>query len=62
MSFRETGIRLTVTPHVTANRQILMNLRTERSAVVPLAAADLGYIFTKQLATTSSWSTMARRP
>jgi len=36
--FRETGIRLTVTPHVTANRQILMNLRTERSAVVPLAA------------------------
>jgi len=51
VSFRETGIRLTVTPHVTANRQILMNLRTERSAVVPLAAADLGYIFTKQLAT-----------
>ena len=51
MSFSETGIRLTVTPHVTANRQILMNLRTERSAIVPLAAADLGYIFTKQLAT-----------
>ena len=51
VSFRETGIRLTVTPHVTANRQILMNLRTERSAIVPLAAADLGYIFTKQLAT-----------
>jgi type IV pilus assembly protein PilQ len=51
VQFRETGIRLTVTPHVTANRQILMNLRTERSAVVPLAAADLGYIFTKQLAT-----------
>ena len=51
VSFRETGIRLTVTPHVTANRQILMNLRTERSAVVPLAATDLGYIFTKQLAT-----------
>ena len=51
VSFRETGIRLTVTPHVTANRQILMALRTERSAIVPLAAADLGYIFTKQLAT-----------
>ena len=46
VSFRETGIRLTVTPHVTSNRQILMNLRTERSAVVPLAAADLGYIIT----------------
>jgi type IV pilus assembly protein PilQ len=51
VSFRETGIRLTVTPHVTANRQILMALRTERSAIVPLAATDLGYIFTKQLAT-----------
>jgi len=51
VQFRETGIRLTVTPHVTANRQILMNLRTERSSVVPLAAADLGFIFQKQLAT-----------
>jgi type IV pilus assembly protein PilQ len=51
VQFREVGIRLTVTPHVTANRQILMNLRTERSAVQPLAAADLGFIFTKQLAT-----------
>lgn len=51
VQFRETGIRLTVTPHVTANRQIFMNLRTERSAVVPLPAADLGFIFQKQLAT-----------
>jgi type IV pilus assembly protein PilQ len=51
VEFRETGIRLTVTPHVTANRQILMNLRTERSAIQPLAAADLGFIFQKQLAT-----------
>jgi len=51
VQFRETGIRLTVTPHVTANRQILMNLRTERSSVVPLPAADLGFIFQKQLAT-----------
>jgi type IV pilus assembly protein PilQ len=51
VQFRETGIRLTVTPHVTANRQILMNLRTERSAIQPLAAADLGFIFQKQLAT-----------
>ena len=51
VQFRETGIRLTVTPHVTANRQILMNLRTERSAIQPLASADLGFIFNKQLAT-----------
>ena len=51
VQFRETGIRLTVTPHVTANRQILMSLRTERSSVQPLASADLGFIFQKQLAT-----------
>ncbi len=50
VQFRETGIRLTVTPHVTANRQILMTLRTERSAIQPLAAADLGFVFQKQTA------------
>ncbi|MEO8295448.1 MAG: AMIN domain-containing protein [Gemmatimonadota bacterium] len=50
VSFKETGIRLTVTPHVTNNRQILMDLATERSAVQPLAAADLGFNFTKQTA------------
>ena len=50
VSFKETGIRLTVTPHVTNNRQVLMQLHTERSAVRPLAAADLGYVFSKQKA------------
>jgi type IV pilus assembly protein PilQ len=50
VQFKETGIRLTVTPHVTNNRQILMKLHTERSAIQPLAAADLGYIFQKQKA------------
>ena len=50
VEFKETGIRLTVTPHVTNNRQILMELATERSAVQPLAAADLGFNFTKQTA------------
>lgn len=50
VSFKETGIRLTVTPHVTNNRQILMELSTERSAVQELAAADLGFNFTKQTA------------
>ena len=48
--FKETGIRLTVTPHVTNNRQVLMQLHTERSAIQPLAAADLGFIFQKQKA------------
>ena len=51
VQFKETGIRLTVTPHVTNNRQIVMDLKTERSAVQPLAAADLGFNFAKQVAT-----------
>jgi type II secretory pathway component GspD/PulD (secretin) len=50
VQFKETGIRLTVTPHVTNNRQVLMQLHTERSAVKPLAAADLGFVFSKQKA------------
>lgn len=51
VQFKETGIRLTVTPHVTNNRQILMRLRTERSAVKPLASADLGFSIDKQQTT-----------
>jgi type IV pilus assembly protein PilQ len=50
VSFKETGIRLTVTPHVTSNRQIAMELHTERSSIQPLAAADLGFIFQTQRA------------
>jgi type IV pilus assembly protein PilQ len=50
VQFKETGIRLTVTPHVTNNRQVMMQLHTERSAIQPLAAADLGFIFQKQKA------------
>ena len=48
--FKETGIRLTVTPHVTSNRQIAMELHTERSSIQPLAAADLGFVFQTQKA------------
>jgi type IV pilus assembly protein PilQ len=48
VQFKETGIRLTVTPHVTSTRQVLMSLKTERSQIVPLAAADLGYSIQKQ--------------
>ena len=50
VQFKEVGIRLTVTPHVTNNRQILMDLKTERSGIVPLAAADLGFTIQKQIA------------
>ena len=38
VSFEQTGINLRVTPHVTANRQILMEVHAERSNVQPAAA------------------------
>jgi type IV pilus assembly protein PilQ len=50
VQFKETGIRLTVTPHVTSNRQVGLELHTERSSLQPLAAADLGFIFQTQKA------------
>ncbi|HET8650261.1 MAG TPA: secretin N-terminal domain-containing protein, partial [Gemmatimonadales bacterium] len=50
VQFKQTGIRLTVTPHVTNNRQVLMQLYTERSSVQQLSAADLGFNFPKQSA------------
>ena len=50
VQFKETGIRLTVTPHVTNDRRILMNLHTERSAIQLLPEADLGFVFAKQKA------------
>jgi type IV pilus assembly protein PilQ len=47
----ETGIRLRVTPHITADRRILMQLRAERSSA-QLAATDIGVIFQTQEGTT----------
>ncbi|HET8656392.1 MAG TPA: secretin N-terminal domain-containing protein [Longimicrobiaceae bacterium] len=43
----ETGIRLRVTPHITADRHILMQLHAERSNAEP-AAGDIGVIFRQQ--------------
>lgn len=47
--FEQTGINLRVTPHVTANRQILMQVHAERSAVRP-ASVDIGFTFQTQQA------------
>jgi type IV pilus assembly protein PilQ len=47
----ETGIRLRVTPHITADRRILMQLHAERSSA-QLAATDIGVVFQTQLGTT----------
>jgi type IV pilus assembly protein PilQ len=48
VQFKEVGIKLNVTPHVTNNRQIVLKIETERSAVKTLSAADLGFIIDKQ--------------
>jgi len=50
VQFKETGIRLSVTPSVTNNRQVLMTLGVERSALQLLSAADLGYTINQQKA------------
>jgi type IV pilus assembly protein PilQ len=47
--FEQTGISLVVTPHVTANRQVLLDVHAERSNVRP-AAVDIGFTFQTQQA------------
>ena len=49
VQFEQTGINLRVTPHVTANRQILMEVHAERSNVRP-ASVDIGFTFQTQQA------------
>jgi type IV pilus assembly protein PilQ len=48
VQFKETGIKLKVTPHVTNDRQIFMQVEAERSNLRTLAAADLGFTIQKQ--------------
>jgi type IV pilus assembly protein PilQ len=49
VSFQNTGINLRVTPHVTANRQVLMEVHAENSSVKP-ASVDIGFTFQTQQA------------
>jgi len=49
VQFQQTGINLKVTPHVTANRQVLMEVHAERSSVKP-ASVDIGFTFQTQQA------------
>jgi len=48
VQYKETGIKLLVTPHVTNDGRISMQLEVERSNLQTLAAADLGFIISKQ--------------
>lgn len=47
VSFEETGIILTATPHVTATNNILLELQAERSAPI-LGESDVGLVFQTQ--------------
>lgn len=48
---RPTGVILTVTPHVTASEDIVLNLNAERSDAT-LASSDVGFVFNTQNART----------
>ncbi len=47
VQFQTTGINLRVTPHITANRQILMQVHAENSSV-KAAPVDIGFTFQTQ--------------
>lgn len=49
--FEDTGIILDVTPHVTNNNQILLDLSAERSGL-KVGLADVGFTFEKQIGET----------
>lgn len=49
VSFRSVGIILRVTPHITNNHQVLLDIHAENSDA-QLAGSDIGYVFNKQSA------------
>jgi type II secretory pathway component GspD/PulD (secretin) len=49
VSLKEAGIILSVTPHITNNRQVLMAIHAENSSAEQ-AGSDVGYVFNKQRA------------
>jgi type IV pilus assembly protein PilQ len=51
VDYQETGIKLQVTPHITFDRQIVIDLHAERSGVA-VAPGDIGYTFRTQEGTT----------
>ncbi len=51
VEFQETGIILEVTPHITAEGDVLLELHAERSSA-EIAESDAGFIFRTQEATT----------
>jgi type IV pilus assembly protein PilQ len=47
VEMKQVGIILTVTPHITNNRQILLSLHAENSDA-QIASSDVGFVFNKQ--------------
>lgn len=51
VQFEDTGIILEVTPHITNNNQILLDLSAERSSL-QVGLSDVGFIFNRQIGET----------
>ncbi len=51
VQFEDTGIIMEVTPHITNNNQVLIDLRAERSGL-QLGLSDVGFNFTRQVGET----------
>ena len=49
VSFKSVGIILNVTPHITSNGQVLLDVHAENSNA-QIASSDIGYVFNKQSA------------
>lgn len=52
VQFEDTGIILDVTPHVTNNNQILLEMAAERSGL-QVGLSDVGFVFEKQIGQTT---------
>lgn len=48
IQFQETGIKLEVTPHITNQNQVLMQIHAENSSLRAAAEVDVGFTFTTQ--------------
>jgi type IV pilus assembly protein PilQ len=51
VQLKEAGIRLSVTPQITLNRMIMLNLRAENSSA-EIGPSDVGFVFNQQRANT----------
>ena len=50
VTLKEAGIILSVTPHITNNRQVLMAIHAENSSAEQVQSSDVGFVFSKQRA------------